>query len=144
LSGKYTSFDLVETAVDKFQVDCEAILTKMDFLRDLIFNEESLFQLTLNYSQNEILILNTVMTMLTCSVGFGAYITGVFGMNLDQTSYLQPKQNSFLVVSIASFALLSILFFIAKKYFTYKGVLPEVVGKDQIQRLIKMHNEKND
>ncbi len=144
MSGKYTSFDLVETAVDKFQVDCEAILTKMDFLRDLIFNEESLFQLTLNYSQNEILILNTVMTMLTCSVGFGAYITGVFGMNLDQTSYLQPKQNSFLVVSIASFALLSILFFIAKKYFTYKGVLPEVVGKDQIQRLIKMHNEKND
>lgn len=38
----------------------------------------------LNVSQNELLVANTVVTVLATSIGFGGYVAGIFGMNLDQ------------------------------------------------------------
>lgn len=115
--------------MDKFVLDHEAIAKKMKFLSTLIENEESLFQLALNYSQNEILILNTAMTILACAIGFSGYITGGFGMNLDNTKDLQSTKHSFAIVFACSFLGLVVIFWVTYRTFIWKGILPEIVGK---------------
>ena len=110
-------------------MDCELIITKVNLLSDLIENEESLFRLQLNYTQNQILLLNTVLTILACSIGFGSYLTGAFGMNLDNTKRLQLMENSFLIVFVLSFVCIVATFLLAYYVFRRNGVLPTIVGK---------------
>jgi Mg2+ and Co2+ transporter CorA len=116
-------------------MDNETILKKLDLLLTLIDNEESLFRLQLNYSQNEILILNTILTILACSISFGGYLTGAFGMNLDNTDTLQYEKNSFLYVCCFSFLTILSTFILSLLYFRQKGILPTFVGRGS--------NEKN-
>ena len=41
--------------------------------------------------QNELLIANTCVTVLAAAIAFSGYITGLFGMNLDNTAYIQVR-----------------------------------------------------
>lgn len=40
----------------------------------------------LDSSQNEVMLAQFSLSILLCSIGFSVYISGIFGMNLDQTS----------------------------------------------------------
>jgi Mg2+ and Co2+ transporter CorA len=115
-------------------MDNETILKKLDLLLTLIDTEESLFRLQLNYSQNEILILNTILTILACSISFGGYLTGAFGMNLDNTDTLQYEKHSFLYVFILSFLCILSTFLFSLFYFRARGILPTFVGKGIIEK----------
>jgi Mg2+ and Co2+ transporter CorA len=84
--------------------------------------------LRLDISRNENLIANTALAVLSCSIAFGAYITGIFGMNLDQTIYLQPKKGSFVGVTVASFAVIVVIFVVVYGYFRHTGVIPRRTG----------------
>jgi Mg2+ and Co2+ transporter CorA len=125
----YTSHNLYRPCLEKYLMDNETILKKLDLLLTLIDNEESLFRLQLNYSQNEILILNTILTILACSISFGGYLTGAFGMNLDNTETLQEMKNSFLYVFICSFLCILFSFVFSLFYYRSHGILPTFVGK---------------
>jgi Mg2+ and Co2+ transporter CorA len=117
---------LFDSCIDKYILDSESLVDNLDLLTTLIENEESRFRLQLNYSQNEILILNTVLTVLSCCIAFGGYLTGAFGMNLDNTNTLQPKQYSFPVVFASTFAVIVVGFFSSLYHFRRSGVLPEI------------------
>lgn len=131
----YTTHNLYRNCLEKYLMDNETILKKLDLLLTLIDNEESLFRLQLNYSQNEILILNTILTILACSISFGGYLTGAFGMNLDNTETLQDQKGSFLYVFIITFLCILFTFILSLFYFRRQGILPTFVGKGT--------NEKN-
>lgn len=124
----YTSHNLYRISIEKYILDNETIQRKLELLVSHIDNEESLFRLQLNYSQNEILILNTILTILACSISFGGYITGAFGMNLDNTETLQYKEHSFYYIFAASFCCICITFLVSLFYFRTKGILPTFVG----------------
>ncbi len=70
------------------------------------------------------LIATTALDVLACSIAFGAYITGIFGMNLDNTVTLQERQYSFMVVTVGSFVVVIIVFAIALTYLQHNGILP--------------------
>jgi Mg2+ and Co2+ transporter CorA len=82
------------------------------------------FSLRLDISRNEALMANTVLGILGAAIGFGGYITGVFGMNLDQVYYLMPRQGSFLAVTLASFGVIVLIFLAVYTYFAMLGVFP--------------------
>ncbi len=46
------------------------------------------------------------LSITSVTVTFGAYITGVFGMNLDQTIYLQPIPGVFALVFAVTFGII--------------------------------------
>lgn len=117
--------------LEKFLMDGDSILMKVELLNDLMDNEESVFKLQLNYTQNEILLLNTTLTILSCAVGFGGFITGGFGMNLDNTKYLQNMNHSFLIVFTLAFAAIVACFMSAYNFFKWSGILPEIAGKNR-------------
>lgn len=75
-------------------------------------------------SRNDLLIATTALEVLACSIGFGAYITGAFGMNLDNTITLQGRQYSFMVVTVSSFIAIVMVFCIALSYLQRNGILP--------------------
>jgi hypothetical protein len=54
---------------------------------------EELVMLRLDMTRNELLTLNTFLTILACSISFGAYFTGVFGN-------LPPDNNFHILVSV--------------------------------------------
>ncbi len=122
-------FELIEMHLEKFLMDGDSILMKVQLLNDLMENEESVFKLQLNYTQNEILLLNTTLTILSCAIGFGGFITGGFGMNLDNTQHLQNVNNSFLIVFTLALAAIIGCFLSAYNFFKWSGILPEIVGK---------------
>jgi hypothetical protein len=86
--------------------------------------------LKLDTSRNELLVANTTLTVCTVTIGFGAYVTGVFGQNLDQTEWLMPLPGVFIsVVSITGgiivFATVAIILYLRKT-----GVLPKTINID--------------
>lgn len=80
--------------------------------------------LRLDTSRNELLIANTALAVLACSIGFGAYLTGIFGMNLDNVDYLQPVDHIFMVVCICSFVCIVCIFLCILYYLRAQGMLP--------------------
>jgi len=48
--------------------------------------------LRLDTSRNELLVANTAIAVLGCCIGVGAYLSGIFGMNLDNTYNFQSIQ----------------------------------------------------
>ena len=61
---------------------------------------------------------------MACAIGFGGYISGIFGMNLDNTEFIQPKAGSFLAVAFSSFAFIVLSVAITIAYLRFTGVLP--------------------
>lgn len=119
--------DRTEELLETHLIDINAVCSKISLLKTNIHNAEEMVSLRLDTSRNELLIANTALTVLSCGIGFGAYVSGVFGMNLDQTEYLQPRKNSFLIVTMLSFLGVTLVFFIGYGYLKMAGILPERV-----------------
>jgi hypothetical protein len=84
--------------------------------------------LRLDTSRNELLITNTVLAVLACCFGLGAYVTGIFGMNLDNTGRLQSTPHVFSSVIVTSLFCMCCLFFGLIYAFRKTGVFPAKVG----------------
>lgn len=116
--------DDIEELIESYLIDFNALELKAGYIRSQIQSAEELVSLRLDTSRNELLIVNTALAVLACSIGFGAYITGMFGMNLDNVDTIQPVEHSFAVVSICSFAAIVLLFGVILYYLRQTGMLP--------------------
>jgi len=97
---------------------------KFSNLRMQIQTAEELVALRLDTSRNELLIINTLLSGLACSIALGAYVTGVFGMNLDNVVTVQPMKNSFPMITMISFGTMLIAFSLLYVFFYYANVFP--------------------
>lgn len=84
-------------------------------------NAEDLVTLKLDIARNELLTANTTLAVAAVGVGFSAYITGIFGMNLDNTETIQQTKGLFagIVVMTSLLMVLSIVVVIA--YYRSQG-----------------------
>jgi len=80
--------------------------------------------LRLDTSRNELLIANTVLAILACCFGLGAYVSGIFGMNLDNTGKLQETKGVFNIVIAASTGAMILLFLGMVVVFKRNGMFP--------------------
>jgi len=118
------SHEDVEELLQTYVMDYDSLSTKLKCLRDKIQNAEDLVSLRLDTSRNELLVANTAFALLSCCIGIGAYITGVFGMNLDNTLTIQPQTGSFAMVWAGSTASIICTFFSVYLYLGWTGILP--------------------
>lgn len=90
---------------------------------DMLQNVEQWQTLQSLNTQTKVLVANTYMTVLGCTIAFGGAITGAFGMNLDN-AYVDWPAHSFYVV--CGFTLLFIGFAtkLTIDYLRYYGVIP--------------------
>jgi uncharacterized membrane protein YdbT with pleckstrin-like domain len=110
--------------IESYLFDFNTLETKINYTKSQIQSAEELVSLRLDTSRNDLLIATTALDVLACSIAFGAYITGIFGMNLDNTLTIQERQYSFMVVTVSSFVVIVIVFAIALTYLQHNGILP--------------------
>eukprot|EP01041_Mallomonas_annulata_P009201 gene9201-19079_t len=101
-------------------------------LRSQLQSAEQMVTMKLNTSQNLLLLANTAITIVAVAVGLGGYITGIFGMNLDQTMTIQPTHEPpvFQIVCIVTSVLMVLVFIVFRMYFSYTGYIPSQVVFD--------------
>lgn len=80
--------------------------------------------LRLDISRNELLVASTVLSVVACTIGFAGFITGAFGMNLDNSEELVPVKGLFGGVFGACLVLIVGLTVAILQYFRAKGILP--------------------
>lgn len=88
--------------------------------------------LRLETSRNKLLIVNTILAVLACTMGFGSFVSGIFGMNLDQTTTIQPYggtiqayEHSFVIVVAGIVVLMTVLFFSILYALRCRGLIPK-------------------
>lgn len=112
-----------EDLFELYLLDYSSLETKVSHLQNRIESAEALVLLRLDTQRNELLTANTSLTILSCAIAMGAYFTGVFGMNLDNTDTIQHVKGVFAVVFSSSFLAIFVMFFTIVAFFEYKGVL---------------------
>ena len=116
--------------------DGKALEAKINFLLVTMDNAEDLVTLKLNIAQNELLTANTSLAVLAVTIAFGAYVAGVFGMNLDI-----PDGIEFAVVFAVTMVIIVVGTALIMGYYQWEGVLPtrvrvreDVIRNDRRQR----------
>jgi magnesium transporter len=113
----------IEVLLESYLSDYTTLETKLSVLQMQIQNAEELLQLRLDTSRNQILVVEMIISVITCSLSFGSFIGSMFGMNLPTKLYYgddTPFTVTFILTVLLMFsgAILTIL------YFQYAGIIP--------------------
>lgn len=80
--------------------------------------------LRLDIARNELLVANTLLALAACCFGLGAYVSGIFGMNLDNTLTIQNTPHLFYTVIGASSTVMVMAFAGMVTLFKKNGTFP--------------------
>lgn len=116
---------LLESYLQRYMTTC----AKLEYLRAQMQSAEDLVYLRLDTSRNQLLVVNTMFGILACCIAIAAYVTGAFGMNLDNVQTLQHQQHLFVIVFACSFCFLIVMFVSVVYYLRQRNVLPSEVSK---------------
>eukprot|EP00052_Salpingoeca_macrocollata_P029591 m.301629 g.301629 ORF g.301629 m.301629 type:complete len:213 (-) comp22996_c1_seq2:85-723(-) len=101
--------DDTEQLLETYLVEVGRITAKLLLLQQRITNTESLVALKMDVARNRLLLVSTLTGIISACLGFGAVVTGIFGMNL--TSNVEDDHRWF-VGTVICVAVLIVLFFI--------------------------------
>ena len=111
--------EAIEKLLYPFLIDCYSLQANVDELRGDIRNAEELVKLRLDISRNRLLLANTIISLLGTNFALAAFLTGIFGMNLDNQGL-----NMFTIISVAIVALLVVLIVTSLICLKRSGALP--------------------
>ena len=93
---------------------------------DMLQNVEQWQTLQSLNTQTKVLVANTYMTVLGCTIAFGGAVTGAFGMNLDN-AYVEWTNYSFCVVCASTLLFIACGTKLTIEYLRHYGVIPKQV-----------------
>jgi Mg2+ and Co2+ transporter CorA len=82
--------------------------------------------LRLDTARNQLLITNTVISVIALAFSFGSYVGSIWGMNLD--SNLQETKGLFWGVTIGTTIAMGLLVFGIISYLQYTEIIPKKVA----------------
>lgn len=106
--SKLNIHEKTESLIEVHLYDFNGLLSEVELLSEKIKHSEEFALFRLSSVRNQLMIVNTVLSILTSVIGFCAYITGLFGMNLDNVIYLQPIHGMFTGVLVSTLVLIPI------------------------------------
>eukprot|EP01035_Chromulina_nebulosa_P022382 gene22382-28978_t len=83
------SHEDIEELLESYLMDYNLLESKIESLIVQIQSAEELIMLRLDTSRNELMVVQTSMAILAAAITFSCYMTGVFGMSLDNTITIQ-------------------------------------------------------
>eukprot|EP01038_Epipyxis_sp_PR26KG_P011061 gene11061-14847_t len=78
----------------------------------------------LDTARNELLVTNTVIAILAGCISFGALITAIFGMSIDNLNSLQPIDGLFEIIVGVSFSVIVVSFVVIVTYMKRVKIIP--------------------
>lgn len=113
-----------ESVIEVYLYDFNGLLSEVDLLIDKIKHSEQFALFRLSSIRNQLMIVNTILAILTCVIGFCGYIASLFGMNLDNVQNLQPISGTFNGVVISTIIFIPLITFIVAKGLEKYGYVP--------------------
>ncbi len=118
----------VEELIENYLNDYHSLEGKLEYLKAQMQSAEELVSLRLDTARNQLLVANTAFAVLSCSIALGAFITGIFGMNLDNVNTIQNTAGVFNLVCGVTSGSIVIVFSVIIWYLRYTGILPSEVN----------------
>lgn len=104
--------------------DFQALAQRIRGLDQRVSDVEDMVSLRLDISRNELLVASTVLSVFACTIGFAGFITGAFGMNLDNSEELSAIRGLFGGVFGGCILIIIVSTVSVLQYFRAKGILP--------------------
>lgn len=73
------SHEIIEVLFESYLADWNSLETKLTQLRQQIQNAEELVSLRLDTSRNQLLIADTIISVISCCLSFGSFVGAIFG-----------------------------------------------------------------
>ena len=91
--------------------------------------------LRLDMQRNKVLSANIVISLVTGALTFGAYISGIFGMNLDNTQFIQLLPGVFATIWVGTMVFMMIISWGVYYLLIIHGVIP--FHDTELEKLLK-------
>ena len=110
----------MELLLGSYSADLDEILTEIKIFIDMIEDTDQFISAHLDSVRNESIKMSLFIEVGALIMGFGAVISGIFGMNL--TNYMEDNSFAFLAVCFSIMVAMSIFFAgFVKKYYQLKA-----------------------
>merc|ERR1719362_961234 len=110
----------IELLLSSVAADLDEIETEIKIFIDMIEDTDQFISAHLDSVRNEIIKMSLFIEVGALIMGFGAVISGIFGMNL--TNFMEENSYAFLVVCVSIVVAMSIFFMgFVKKYYQLKA-----------------------
>lgn len=112
----------IEILLEPYVLDFSSLEVKLQFLKTQLTNAEELVLLRLDTSRNRLLIADTTIAVISCTIGIGSYFGQMLGTNFISDIYDVPG-NFEAVITITSI-LITLFCFVTLFYLRTTGILP--------------------
>jgi Mg2+ and Co2+ transporter CorA len=126
--------DEVEELLESHLIECRSLGAEVSYVVVSIQNAEDSLSLRLNVAQNRVLAANITFNAAIVMISFGGYVSGIFGMNLDNTVTIMPVFGVFEIVFVGTFSIMVIGSYLLLKYFESQGLIPKYVTTKHLLR----------
>ncbi len=120
----YSKKSDLEILLDSCLVDFQSLHSQIQGLVRKLETAEQMVNLRLDTSRNELLVASTVLSVFACTIGFAGFITGAFGMNLDNAPEFTPIPGLFYVVVFLCLCFITFCTYGVLRWFKNRGILP--------------------
>ncbi len=115
----------VETVFDSILMDFESLEGGSDTLIKRLESAEVSVGIRLDASRNELLVATTIISVISCTISLAGFVTGAFGMNLDNSAEFEGIEGMFDAVVGLCVMFIVVLSSGVILFFEYKGWLPK-------------------
>ena len=112
----------MEIIFESYIMDYNSLQSKLEYLKSQMQSAEELVMLRLDTSRNQLLIADTVISVVAMCLAMGSFVGSVYGMNLK--NHMEEDPHMFNVVLMLTIFGISILGNSTIAYFKLSGVLP--------------------
>ncbi|MEW5305387.1 MAG: hypothetical protein WDW36_007929 [Sanguina aurantia] len=88
----------VERLLEAYFMPIHNTFNRLQTLHEYIKDTEDLVNIDLDQRRNQLITITVVVSALTAAISLTSAAAGIFGMNLDNTTWLQPVEGVFILV----------------------------------------------
>lgn len=130
----------MEALFESYFIDFTTLHSKISYIKSQLQTAEELMSLRLDTSRNQLLIADTTVSIVSMGLGLGAYIVGMFGMNLK--SDVEEQNYWFMVVSVMTVFGIFGLAGGTIAYLKKKKILPHTRNNRNLKKYMKKRTLK--
>ena len=128
-----SSHEEMELLLESYLMDYNYLESKLEYLKNQIVSSEALVLLRLDTSRNQLLIAETILSVITCCLAFGSFVGAIYGMNLK--NHFEENPHLFGVVTTSTILFMIFLCVSVLIYFKVSGIFPKEYRQDPNNKL---------
>ena len=114
----------IEMIFDSRYRDFNTLISKLTLLKQKLTSAQEMVSMKLDTTRNELLKTNMILSIVALYLTLGGFVAGIFGMNLDNTIYLQSTPHVFMTVTLVTTGVIIVGIVLTIAFFIMYDILP--------------------